>query len=390
MAIKKKSKKKSQKKVGNKKAPIKKAPKPSLKKSKQKSSVTKSTHIQENIIEKPIESKPINAASNLLSKLVNASIEEEKKKQSYAEKKLAQLVAASKQKNESAQKNVPITTTVTKRKRRKKQAKTWEEKAQSLPNIEVSNWPKLAVRNILITQAKPSELQNPYQILMDKYKVNVYFKAFLTVEGLTAQEFRMQRVDILEHKSIIFTSRLAIDHLFRLCQEMRITLPEETKYFCINEQVAYYMQKYMEFRKRRIFWGQGSLEDLKGVLKKNLTSKFLLPASDAIKEKVIDILDAIKAQYTPVEIYRTTPTNISNIKPEQFDMIAFFSPIAVESLKKSFPKLKQNNIRFAAYSHLTANKMKSLGYRVDVFAPTLEFPSLINAMAHYLLNAKKK
>jgi len=274
--------------------------------------------------------------------------------------------------------------------RKKREEKTWEEKAKTLPVFEVSNYPKLPVKNILVTQTKPTDLQNPYQLLIDKYKVNIDFRPFIKVEGLTAQEFRNQRVDVLEHKGVIFTSRLAIDNFFRIMNEMRLVLPDTMKFFCLNEQIAYYMQKYMELRKRRIFWGQGSIEDLKKVLKKNIDGKFLLPASDTIREKVIGILDAIKAKYSTVDVYKTIPENISNLKPEKYDMIVFFTPIAVEALYKYFPKLKQNKIRFAAYSILTANKLKELGYRVDIYAPTKEFPSMVNAMAHYLLHINDK
>lgn len=276
------------------------------------------------------------------------------------------------------------------KKRRKKGERTWEEKAKKLPTFEVSNYPQLPVKTILITQAKPAELQNPYQLLTDKYKVQLHFRPFIKVEGLSAQEFRNQRVDVLEYNGIIFTSRLAIDYFFRIMSEMRINIPDSTKFFCMNEQIAYYMQKYMELRKRRILWGIGTLDDLKNMLKKNLDRKFLLPASDTIKEKVIGILEDLKAKYTAADVYKTVPENISDIKPEKFDMIVFFTPIAAEALHKYFPTFKQNKTRFSAYSILTANKLKSLGYRVDVFAPTIEFPSMVNAIAHYLLHIGEK
>lgn len=277
-----------------------------------------------------------------------------------------------------------------KRRKRKKKVKTWEEKAKQLPTFEVSNYPKLPVKNILITQAKPSELQNPYQLLIDKYKVQIHFRPFIKVEGLTAQEFRNQKVDVLEYTGIIFTSRLAIDHFFRITHEMRVTLPDTTRFFCLNEQIAYYMQKYMELRKRRIFWGLGPIDDLKSILKKHPGGKILLPASDTIREKVIGILDSINLQYSAVDVYKTVPEDISDLKPEKFDMMAFFTPIAVEALHKYFPNFKQNKTRFAAYSILTANKLKELGYRIDIYAPTLEFPSMVNAIAHYLLHIKEK
>lgn len=331
--------------------------------------------------------------SSLLNKIVNTSIAE-KKESKLIIKKIADNNFNDGNENNKQEGTITddAETTVkkTRRGRRKRREKTWEEKAKKLPTFEISQFPKLPVKNILITNAKPTDLQNPYQFLTDKYKVNITFRPFIKVEGLTAQEFRNQKVDVLEYSGIIFTSRMAIDHFFRIINEMRIVMPDTTKYFCLNEQVAYYMQKYMELRKRKIFWSRGTLDDFKNVLKKNIDGKFLLPASDTIKEKIIGILDEIKAKYTSVNLYKTVPENITDIKPEKYDMIVFFTPIAVEALAKYFPKFKQNKTRFAAYSIITANKLKELGYRVDIFAPTIEFPSMVNAIAHYLLHIGEK
>ncbi len=306
---------------------------------------------------------------DFLKKIANTTIEEEKTK---------------------VDTNNTDQTLVKKRKRkRKNKVKTWEEKAKVLPAFEVSNYPRKPVKNILITQAKPPDVQNPYQLLIEKYKVQITFRPFIKVDGLSAQEFRTQKVDILEYGGVIFTSRLAIEHFFRLVRDMRIILPDSMKYFCLNEQIAYYMQKYMELRKRKIFWGQGTLDDLKTVLKKNIEKKFLLPASDMIREKVIGILDVLNAQYTAADVYKTVPEKNTDIRPSRFDMLVFFTPIAVEALKKYFPDFKQNKTRIAAYSILTANKLKELGYRVDIYAPTLEFPSMVNAIADYLLHVER-
>lgn len=286
--------------------------------------------------------------------------------------------------------NVQNTEQHTPRKRgrkKKREPKSWEEKAQALPTFEVSNYPKLPVKKILITQNKPTDLQNPYQFLIDKYKVDIEFRPFIKAQGLSAQEFRNQKVNILEYGGVIFTSKFAMDCFFKIVHEMRMPLPDTFKYFCLNEQIANYIQKYMELRKRRVFWGQGTLADLKNTLKKNIDKKLLLPASDVIKDKIIGVLDELNAKYTLVDVYKTVPENISDIRPEKFDIIVFFTPIAVESLKKYFPTFKQNKTRFAAYSILTAKKLQELGYRVDIYAPTKEFPSMVNALAHYLLHA---
>jgi len=357
-----------------------------LSQKKEKTTKSKKSKKTEEISETVIESKNLPPSPE---------INEEKKLETTENKDtskelLRKLVDSS---IEDTTKTSSESTEETKRKRGrrgKKKAKTWEEKAQKLPTFEVSNFPKYPIKTILITQAKPTDLQNPYQLLIDKYKVKIDFRPFIKVEGLSAQEFRNQKVDVLEFSNIIFTSRLAVDHFFRILSEMRVSLPDTTKYFCLNEQIAYYMQKYMELRKRRIFWGQGTLDDLKTVLKKFIEGKFLLPASDTIKEKVIGILDALNAQYTAVDVYKTVPEKITDIKPENYDAIVFFSPIAAESLKKNFPNFKQNKTRFAAYSIITANRLKELGYRVDIYAPTLEFPSMVNALADYLLHVEEK
>ena len=174
------------------------------------------------------------------------------------------------------------------------------------PKIEVSSYPKNKVKNILISQPKPVETEkNPYFDLAKKHGLNLTFRQFIKVEGLTPQDFRIQRIDILAHGAVIMTSKLAVDHYFRICNEMRLTVPENMKYFCINEQTAYYLQKYIQYRKRKIFFGHGTIIDLVDVIRKNRSEKFLIPVSDVHKEQIVDFLDELQITYTKGTFYKT-------------------------------------------------------------------------------------
>lgn len=260
------------------------------------------------------------------------------------------------------------------------------------PKIEVSDFPKLKVKSILVSQPRPSDTEkNPYFELAKKYHLNISFRQFIKVEGVSAQEFRAQRVDILEHGAVILTSKLAVDHYFRLCNELRITVPETMKYFCINEQTAYYLQKYIQYRKRKIFFGHGTLLDLVDVIRKNKTEKFLLPASDQQKEQIAEFLEDVKISFTKAVFYKTVSADLSDIKAlEEFDIIVFFTPVGIQSLKKNFPSFKQGNTRIAAFGHTTAQLVKSLGYRLDIFAPNPENPSMTGALDSYIKEANKR
>lgn len=260
------------------------------------------------------------------------------------------------------------------------------------PTIEVSNTPKTKVKTILVSQPKPIETEkNPYYDLARKYNLNINFRQFIKVEGLTSQEFRAQRIDILEHGAVILTSKLAVDHYFRICNEMRITVPESMKYFCINEQTAYYLQKYIQYRKRKIFFGHGTLLDLVDVIRKNRAEKFLLPASDVQKEQIVDFLDEVKISFTKATFYKTVAADLSDIKSlSEYDMLVFFTPVGIKSLKQNFPNFKQGNTRIAAFGYATALMVKNLGYRLDIFAPNPQNPSMTGALDAYTKEANKR
>ncbi len=260
------------------------------------------------------------------------------------------------------------------------------------PPVEVSNHPKTKVRNILVSQPQPTEAdKNPYFDLAKKHHLNITFRQFIRVVGLTSQEFRSQRIEILDHGAVILTSKLAVDHFFRICNEKRVTVPESLKYFCINEQTAYYLQKYIQYRKRKIFFGHGTILDLVDVIRKNRAERFLLPASDVQKEKIVDLLDEIKITYTKAKFYKTVEADLSDLKSlDEFDIIVFFTPVGIKSLRKNFPKFKQGNIRIAAFGHLTGLTLKNLGYRLDIFAPNPKNPSMTSALDAYIKETGKR
>jgi uroporphyrinogen-III synthase len=260
------------------------------------------------------------------------------------------------------------------------------------PKIEVSNYPKNRVKNILVSQPKPVDTEkNPYYELARKHHINVNFRQFIKVEGLSSQDFRAQRIDILEHGAVILTSKLSVDHYFKMCNEMRVTVPESMKYFCINEQTAYYLQKYIQYRKRKIFFGHGTMLDLVDVIRKNKDEKFLLPVSDVHKEQIVEFLDEMQINYTKGVFYKTVSADLSDLKSlAEFDVLVFFTPAGIRSLKSNFPNFKQGGTRIAAFGHTAALTVKELGYRLDIFAPNPQNPSMTGALDAYIKEANKR
>ena len=259
------------------------------------------------------------------------------------------------------------------------------------PVIEVSTYPKHRVKTLLISQPKPENDKNPYYELSKKYNLLETFRQFIKIEGIPVKDFRSQRIDILEHKAVILTSRMAVDHYFRMCNEMRVTVPESMKYFCINEATAYYLQKYIQYRKRKIFFGHQTIQDLVDVIRKNREERFLLPAADVHKEQICDFLDAINIKYTKAVMYRTVSADLSDIKNlNDFDILAFFTPAGINSLKHNFPNFKQGNTRIACFGAATANLLKKHGYRLDIYAPNPKNPSMSGALDEYIREANKR
>lgn len=243
------------------------------------------------------------------------------------------------------------------------------------------------IKSILISQPKPNSEKSPYFDLAAKYKVKIDFRSFIHVEGIPAKVFRQERVGILEHSAIILTSRNAVDHFFRMCDEMRVNVPDSLKYFCLSESTAYYLQKYVVYRKRKIFHGKQSFQDLMDVIKKHKNEKYLLPCSDIHKQNITDLLDKYNIRYTKSVFYQTVCSDLSDLADVNYDMLVFFSPSGIESLYKNFPDFKQNNTRIAVFGSTTADAAKASGLKINVHAPAPSLPSMSMAIESYIKKA---
>jgi uroporphyrinogen-III synthase len=244
------------------------------------------------------------------------------------------------------------------------------------------------VKTILVSQPKPSTEKSPYHDLADKYKLKIDFRPFIFVEPVTAAEFRQQRINIAEYTGIIFTSRNAIDNFFRLCEETRVTVSENLKYFCISEATAFYLQKYIVYRKRKVFVGKVKFSELMDIIKKHKQEKYLLPCSDLLKPSIPESLNAANINYVKAMMYRTVCSDLSDLSDVKYDMLVFFSPGGIESLFKNFPDFKQNNTRIAVFGPTTANAAEEAGLRIDVLAPNPKAPSMTMAIEQYILSIK--
>jgi uroporphyrinogen-III synthase len=221
----------------------------------------------------------------------------------------------------------------------------------------------MKVKTILVSQPEPASEKSPYKRLQDKLKLTVHFRPFIHVEGVLAKEVRQQKIDFNHFDNVILTSRNAVDHYFRLCKEMRFTVPDSTKYFCLSEAVAYYLQKYVVYRKRKVYVGEGKISDLESVFKKFEKETFLFPTSDLLKPDVPDFLDKQKLNWKRAILYKTVVSDLSDLRDVYYDVLAFFSPSGIESLFKNFPDFKQNNTRIAAYGNSTLKAATDAGLR---------------------------
>lgn len=249
----------------------------------------------------------------------------------------------------------------------------------------------MKIKNILVSQPEPTDAEkSPYTKLAEKYALNIEYLKFFRIEGLSAKEFRLSRIDLLAFNSVIFTSKQAVDHYFRIAKEMRVEIPEDMKYFCISESTAYYLQKYVQFRKRKIFHGQLTFNDLLEIIKKHKDDKFLLPCSEIHTPEIPSILDKNKISYQKAVIYRTLPADLSGLEIEKYDMLVFFSPTGVKSLFENFPNFVQNGTQIAAFGATTHQALAERGLELNIEAPTKTSPSMTMAIEEFLKNNKKK
>jgi len=247
----------------------------------------------------------------------------------------------------------------------------------------------LKVKSILVSQPKPENGKSSFYTLAEKYKLSVDFRPFIHVEPIPFKEFRKEKKDPLAHSAIIFTSKNSIVHFFRICKEAKITMPAETKYFCKSEAIALYLQKFIQYRKRKVFFGKGSLPMLKELLKKHRTSeKFMYPCSDVNTRSFPEWLEENEYDYNEAVIYKTVSSDLSDLENIFYDVIVFFSPLGLKSLFENFPDFKQNNTRIAGFGPATAAAIKDSGLEMNIAAPIPEAPSMTMAIEKYIKENK--
>ncbi|MGV3763664.1 uroporphyrinogen-III synthase [Parapedobacter sp.] len=246
------------------------------------------------------------------------------------------------------------------------------------------------VKSILVTLPKPENEKSPYFALAQKYNLKLDFRAFIHVEGVSGRDVRKeQRINLADFTAVIFTSRNAADHFFRVCEEMRYEVPADLKYFCLSETIALYLQKYIQYRKRKIFFGKQTAQDLSDILKKHAKEKFLYPCSDVANEETYNWLQDNGYNVTPAVLFRTVVSDLSDLKDVFYDIIVFFSPSSVQSLFENFPDFKQNDTRLAAFGPTTHQAVLDRGLLLDIAAPTPEAPSMTMAVEQYIKLSNK-
>lgn len=248
----------------------------------------------------------------------------------------------------------------------------------------------MKIKKIIVSQPDPQSEKSPYLELLNKYNLKIDFRPFIQVEGVSSKEFRQQRIDILQHTAVIFTSRTAIDHFFRICEEVRVTIPETMKYFCITESIALYLQKYIVYRKRKIFYGPNTFADLMEIISKHKNEKFIVPLSDVHKVEIPKSLDKAKLKFSKAILYKTVSSDLSDLTScFDYDMIVFYSPSGIKSLFKNFPNFVQGDIKIAAFGPTTAKAVKDNKLRLDVQAPTPACPSMTQALDEFIKKHNK-
>jgi uroporphyrinogen-III synthase len=248
----------------------------------------------------------------------------------------------------------------------------------------------MKVKTILVSQPEPKIENSPYFDLIEKQKVKIDFRPFIHVEGVSGKDVRSQKVDLTKFSAIILTSRNSVDHYFRIAEELRFKVPDTMKYFCLSEAVAYYLQKYVVYRKRKIYVGKRTFSELAPLIKKYKNEKFLLPTSDKLKPEVPLVLNELKVDWKEATFYKTVISDLSDLADVYYDILVFFSPSGIESLFENFPNFKQNDTRIAVFGNTTVKAATEQGLRVDIQAPTPETPSMTMALEKYIKEVNNK
>lgn len=245
------------------------------------------------------------------------------------------------------------------------------------------------IRKILVSQPEPENNKSPYFDLASKHNLKIDFRPFIHVEGVTARDFRQEKVDLGSHTAVIFTSKTSIDHYFRMAEETRTSIPDTMKYFCVSEATAYYLQKYIVYRKRKIFYGNGMIPNLVEIMNKHKDEKFLLPLSAAHKEEIPELLKKSSFTFSKAILYRTECSDLSDLADVNYDILVFYSPSGIKSLFQNFPDFKQNNTKIASFGAKTAKAAEEAGLRLDITAPQPQAPSMTMALENYIVDYNK-
>ena len=249
----------------------------------------------------------------------------------------------------------------------------------------------MKIKSILLSQPKPADVaKTPYEAIIKKYNVNIEFEKFIKLEDVSASELRQEKVKLTDFTAIILTSRNTIDHFFRIAKEMRYTIPDDLKYFCVSESTALYLQRYIQFRKRKIFFKQ-TFAELVEIMKKHKEEKYFLPSSNLVTEDHDGMLAEANLDYTKSVIFRTVSADLSHVDISKYDMLVFFSPAGIDSLKTNFPDFVQNeNIAIGGFGQSTCKAITDAGYTLNFSAPTPSCPSMNMAIEEFIANEIKK
>lgn len=245
------------------------------------------------------------------------------------------------------------------------------------------------VKTVLVSQPAPT--RSPYFELEERYGIKVDFRPFIHVEGVSSKEFRKQRIRIEDYTSVVLSSKNSVDHFFRLCEELKIKMPQTTKYFCTSEAIALYLQKFIVYRKRKVFFGERTLEDLKpSLIKYKKKEKFLIPCSEGGKEEFGDFMSQNDFDFDVAHLYKTVSSDLSDLSDITYDMLVFFSPLSIKSLFENFPDFKQNDTRMAVYGSKTLQAVEENGLDINIKAPNEVTTSMTTAIEHYLKTSNER
>ena len=248
----------------------------------------------------------------------------------------------------------------------------------------------MKVKSILVSQPEPQVANSPYSALADKHKVKIDFQPFIEVISIPGKEFRKDKISVRDFKSFIFTSRIAIDHFFRMCKEMRVPVSPEWKYFCTSEAVAFYLQKFVPYRKRKIYPGKGSLADLIPILKKQRGEHFMMPTSDILNPDIPNLLEKSNIEWTRAKMYQTVICDLSHLSDVKYDILVFFSPEGIRSLLRNFPEFEQGETLIAGFGNTTKAAIEENDLRLDIAVPTAKFTSMTQALDSFIEKLKNK